>query len=54
MVAVACERDMISGLRDVAGRLPGLGLTMPLPNGPWKEASLDLGKMEAFVKKYLR
>jgi hypothetical protein len=54
VVAVACERDMISGLRDVAGRLPVLGLTMQLPNGPCKDASLDLAKMEEFVKKYLR
>ena len=54
VVAVACERDMISGLRDVAGRLPVLGLTMQLPNGPCKDASLDLVKMEEFVKKYLR
>jgi hypothetical protein len=54
VVAVACERDMISGLRDVAGRLPVLGLTMQLPNGPCKDASLDLVKMEEFVRKYLR
>ncbi len=53
VVAVACERDMVSGLHDVAGRLPVLGLTMQLPNGPCKDASLDLGKMEEFVKKYL-
>jgi hypothetical protein len=54
VVAVACERDMVSGLHDVAGRLPVLGLTMQLPNGPCKDASLDLVRMEAFVKKYLR
>lgn len=54
VVAVACERDMVSGLRDVAGRLPVLGLTMQLPNGPCKDASLDLVRMEAFVRKYLR
>ena len=54
VVAVACERDMVSGLRDVAGRLPVLGLTMQLPNGPCKDASLDLVKMEEFVRKYLR
>jgi hypothetical protein len=54
VVAVACERDMVSGLRDVAGRLPVLGLTMQLPNGPCKDASLDLVEMEAFVRKYLR
>lgn len=54
VVAVACERDMVSGLHDVAGRLPVLGLTMQLPNGPCKDASIDLVQMEAFVKKYLR
>ena len=54
VVAVACERDMVSGLHDVAGRLPVLGLTMQLPNGPCKDASLDLAQMEAFVRKYLR
>ena len=54
VVAVACERDMVSGLHDVAGRLPVLGLTMQLPNGPCKDASIDLAKMEAFVRKYLR
>ncbi|HET7456593.1 MAG TPA: DUF116 domain-containing protein, partial [Gemmatimonadaceae bacterium] len=53
VVAVACERDMVSGLHDVAGRLPVLGLTMQLPNGPCKDASLDLGRMEEFVRKYL-
>ena len=41
-------------LHDVAGRMPVLGLTMQLPNGPCKDASLDLAKMEEFVRKYLR
>ncbi len=31
VVAVACERDMVSGLHDVAGKVPVLGLTMTLP-----------------------
>src|SRR6266571_2583968 len=38
IVAVACERDMMTGLRDVAGKLPVLGLTMRLPNGPCRDA----------------
>ena len=53
VVAVACERDMVSGLHDVAGRVPVLGLTMSLPKGPCKDAELDLDKMEAFVRGYL-
>lgn len=50
VVAVACERDMMTGLRDVAGRLPVLGLTMQLPNGPCRDAALDLAQMDQWVR----
>jgi hypothetical protein len=53
VVAVACERDMVSGLHDVAGKVPVLGLTMTLPSGPCKDALLDLGKLEEWVKSYV-
>ncbi len=50
VVAVACERDMMTGLRDVAGKLPVLGLTMRLPNGPCRDAELDLERMDVWVR----
>lgn len=50
VVAVACERDMMTGLRDVAGKLPVLGLTMQLPNGPCRDATIDLQQMEKWVQ----
>jgi hypothetical protein len=50
VVAVACERDMMTGLRDVAGKLPVLGLTMQLPNGPCRDAQLDLSVMDRWVR----
>jgi uncharacterized protein len=53
VVAVACERDMVSGLHDVAGRIPVLGLTMTLPSGPCKDALLNLGQLEDWVKAYV-
>ena len=53
VVAVACERDMVSGLHDVAGKVPVLGLTMRLPAGPCKDAVLDLPRLEEWVKSYL-
>jgi hypothetical protein len=53
VVAVACERDMVSGLHDVAGKVPVLGLTMTLPSGPCKDALLDLPKLEEWVKAYV-
>jgi uncharacterized protein len=53
VVAVACERDMVSGLHDVAGKVPVLGLTMTLPAGPCKDAGLDLGRLEEWVRAYV-
>ena len=53
VVAVACERDMVSGLHDVAGKVPVLGLTMTLPAGPCKDAELDLGRLEEWVRAYV-
>jgi len=53
VVAVACERDMTTGLRDVAGKLPVLGLTMRLPNGPCRDAVVDLDVMETWVKGWV-
>jgi len=53
VVAVACERDMMTGLRDAAGKLPILGLTMRLPSGPCRDASLDLAKMEEWVRGWV-
>lgn len=53
VVAVACERDMVTGLRDVAGHVPVLGLTMQLPAGPCKDAVVDLEQMDRWVRHYL-
>ena len=53
VVAVACERDMVSGLHDVAGKIPVLGLTMTLPSGPCKDALLDLHQLEDWVRAYV-
>ncbi|HEU5217493.1 MAG TPA: DUF116 domain-containing protein [Gemmatimonadales bacterium] len=53
VVAVACERDMVSGLPDVAGRVPVLGLTMTLPSGPCRDAVLDLEQLEGWVRKFV-
>jgi len=54
VVAVACERDMVSGLHDVAGKVPVLGLTMTLPAGPCKDAALDLPMLENYLKAFVR
>src|SRR6185312_14020708 len=53
VVAVACERDMVSGLHDVAGKVPVLELTMTLPSGPCKDAGLNLAQLEEWVRSYV-
>lgn len=53
VVAVACERDMVTGLHDVAGRVPVLGLTMTLPAGPCKDAELDHDTLERYLAAFL-
>lgn len=53
VVAVACERDMVTGLHDVAGKVPVLGLTMTLPAGPCKDASLDYEMLEGYLKAFV-
>jgi hypothetical protein len=44
---------MVSGLHDVAGRVPVLGLTLTLPSGPCKDTRLDLARLEEWVKAYV-
>jgi hypothetical protein len=53
VVAVACERDMVSGLHDVAAKVPVLGLTMRLPSGPCKDAVVDVAKFETWVRSFV-
>jgi hypothetical protein len=53
VVAVACERDMVSGLHDVAGKVPVLGLTLRLASGPCKDTAVDLGQLEEWVRTYV-
>lgn len=53
VVAVACERDLVSGVHDVAGRLPVLGTTLALPDGPCKNATVDLASLESQIRTLL-
>ncbi|HER42980.1 MAG TPA: DUF116 domain-containing protein [Candidatus Eisenbacteria bacterium] len=45
IVAVACERDLVSGIQDVAPRIPVIGICNTRPSGPCKDTSIDI---EAF------
>lgn len=42
IVAVACERDLVSGIQDVAPRIPVIGVCNSRPLGPCKDTSIDM------------
>lgn len=45
VLAVACERDMISGIRDSLP-LPVMGILNERPNGPCKNTTVDIARVE--------
>jgi uncharacterized protein len=53
VVAIACERDLVSGIADVAGKLPVLGTTLAMPDGPCKNTEVDLDTMESQIRSFL-
>jgi uncharacterized protein len=53
VVAVACERDLVSGVHDVAGKLPVLGTTLALPDGPCRNTDFDVRDLEHQVRGML-
>jgi hypothetical protein len=44
---------MVTGLHDVAAKIPVLGLTMELPAGPCKDAVVDMERFEGFVRQLI-
>ncbi len=47
IVAVACERDLVSGIQDVAPRIPVIGICNSRPLGPCKDTSIDVEEFRA-------
>jgi hypothetical protein len=53
VIGVACERDLLSGIRDVRGRLCVLGIPNTRPHGPCKDTCVDLGELQRAIEFYL-
>jgi uncharacterized protein len=49
IVAVACERDLVSGIHDVAPRIPIIGIPNTRPLGPCKDTVIDVGKFRSAI-----
>jgi len=53
IIAVACERDLLTGFVDVNPHIPVIGFPNIRPCGPCKNTEVDLERIEATVRKHL-
>lgn len=53
IVAVACERDLLVGIKDLRGRIPVLAFVTRRPEGPCKNTLVDIEKIENAIRFFL-
>lgn len=49
ILAIACERDLISGLKDIGNRIPVLAIPNKRPQGPCKNTQLPIEELDAVL-----
>jgi hypothetical protein len=54
VICVACERDLLSGIRDVRHKLPVLGIPNTRPNGPCRDTQINLMDLEGALDLCVR
>lgn len=52
IIGIACERDLITGIRDVGYRIPVLGIANKRPFGPCKGAFIDLNELREAIEVF--
>lgn len=50
VIAVACERDLVSGIKDVAHKIPTLGVPNKRPEGPCKNTFIELDELREAIR----
>lgn len=50
IIAIACERDLLAGLKDLNGRIPVIAFPNERPEGPCKNTLIPLDSIEKTVK----
>jgi len=53
IIAIACERDLLTGFTDVNPHIPVIGFPNYRPCGPCKNTEVNLEDIEATVKRHL-
>ena len=54
VIGVACERDLLSGIRDVRHKLSVLGIANTRPNGPCRDTQINLTELEGALDLCVR
>jgi hypothetical protein len=54
IIAVACERDLLSGFVEVNPKIPVIGLPNNRPEGPCRNTEIDINLIESAVRHLLR
>ncbi|MDP2982517.1 MAG: DUF116 domain-containing protein [Candidatus Latescibacter sp.] len=50
VIGVACERDLISGISDVASTIPAMGICNKRPEGPCKNTLINLDDLKKAIE----
>jgi len=53
IITMACERDLVSGIQDVAPEIPVIAIPNRRPAGPCKNTEVDPGEVESAIRLYL-
>jgi len=53
IIAIACERDLLSGFKEINTRVPVIGFPNRRPEGPCKNTCVDLTSIEKAIKDCL-
>ncbi len=50
VIGIACERDLMSGIQDVAPKIPTIGVANKRPEGPCKNTLLDMEELKKAIE----
>lgn len=53
VLAIACERDLLSGFKEVNPHVPVIGIPNARPEGPCKNTCVDLDVIEGSIRRFL-
>lgn len=52
IIGIACERDLLHGIKDLSIRIPVIGIPNERPEGPCKNTMIDLEQLELAVRLF--